>query len=134
MSMPYSNYSCRKQKIFDSVLESQHIDFLTLSVILTLLDGWLIEKNVLSIKVKIKQIISFFIKNQQTLASTKKQRCIQNPVKQLRRSFQQNWKGSLIHIWLLDLHPHPHLVFVTVNKVELEVSSQNITPSVTRFN
>ena len=99
--------------------------FPTFCVILTLLDGWIIEKNMLSIKAKIKQIISFFIK-EQTLASTKKQRRIQNPVKHLWRSSSGEFKG------LPDPHPHPHLVFVTVNQVE--VFSRNITLSVTGFN
>ena len=60
--------------------------FCALSVILTLLDGWVIEKHMLSIKARNKQTTSFFIKTlAQTLASTKKQRCIQSLVKHLRR-------------------------------------------------
>ena len=67
-----------------------------------LLDQWVIEKNMLSIKVKIKQIIPFFI-IKQTLASTKKQRCIQNPVQNLRQSSAEELKGlpgPHLHIWI----------------------------------
>ena len=46
-----------------------------------------LKKNMLLIKAKNKQITFFFIKTlPQTLASTKKKRCIQSPVKHLRRS------------------------------------------------
>ena len=59
--------------IFESVLWSQsHIGFPTLSVILMLLDGWVIEKKYVINKSK-KQTITIFIKAlAQTLASTKK--------------------------------------------------------------
>ena len=96
--------------------------FPTLSAILTLLDGWVIEKKYVINKSK-TQTISFFIKVlAQTLACNKKQRCIQNPVKHLWRSSSTELEGL----------PAPHLgwgclVFVTVNQVE--VFFRNITPS-----
>ena len=88
-------------------------------------NGWVVKKNMLSIKAKNKQITFFFIKTlAQNLASTKNQRCIQNPVKHLIRGLIRRYgmaAGSLG--W-------GYLAFVTVN----QVFSQNILHSVTGFN
>ena len=124
--MRYSNYSSRKRKIFDSVLQSQHIDFSYPKRHIDAI-GWLgnWKKYVIN-KSKNQTNHSFFIKKQALASTTKKQRCIRNPVKHLRRSSSGELKG------LPDSLPHPHLVFVTVNQVE--VFSRNITLSVTGFN
>ena len=71
-----------------------------LSVIWTLLDGWVIEKITSSIKARNKQRTSFFIKTlAQTLVSTKNQRCIQSLVKYLRRSSSADF-ARLPALWV----------------------------------
>ena len=70
------------------------------NVILTSLDGWVIEKKYVVNKSKNQTNYSFCIKAfAQILASTKKRSCIENPVKYLRRSSSGELEGL----------PDPHL-------------------------